>query len=146
MGLNEKEINVLKLLLKKQLSTTEISFKTGYSGSSVRSIIKGLTENKLLKTKKAGRNVLYSAFTSLEIPKVKDIRQKQAELSNEKITAEVMNKKIDIKNVKTMLKGIEEDAEISDRKIVYYPYYEAVVIKEKSKSKIELDAVTKRFS
>ena len=32
IGLNNKEINVLKLILKsKQLSTTEISFKTGYS-------------------------------------------------------------------------------------------------------------------
>lgn len=145
VGLNENEINALKLLLKKELSATEISFKTGYSESSLRKIIKFLSEKKLIKTKKIGRNILYSGFTSLKMPGIRDFRKKKAELSNEPVTAELVKPRIDAKNIKTLMKGIEENAEIIEKKMIYYPYYEAIIIKGKSKSKIVLDAVTKRI-
>ncbi|MDD5182033.1 MAG: DUF87 domain-containing protein [Candidatus Nanoarchaeia archaeon] len=145
--LSEQEIKVFKAVMNaKELSITEISFKTGMSETTVRSIIKVLLERNLVRSKKIGNALLYSSFTAFSMPDIKELKQNKVELIDEKISAELIKPKVDIRNVKIIINGINENSEIISKKEIYYPFYEAIVIKKDKKSKVEMDAVTGKMS
>jgi predicted transcriptional regulator len=146
-GLTEQEIKVLKAILHaKEMSVTEVSFKTGLSETTVRNILKILLEKNLIKSKKISNAMVYSSFTKFSMPNIKDIKQNKVELTEEKISAELVKPKLDIKDVKTIINGIDNNTEIISKKEIYYPFYEAIVLKKDKKSKVEMDAMTGKIS
>jgi type II secretory pathway predicted ATPase ExeA/predicted transcriptional regulator len=143
IGLNQADLCILKTTLKSSgLTTSELAYKCKCSEQSVRESIKNLTKKHMITYKKAGRNVLHMPFTKKQIPDINQLSEKESVAEPVKISARLEKEEVDLKGLREIVRGINEESDIVEHKTVYYPFYVANVLRKNKTEKIRMDAVS----
>jgi len=146
LGLDTNDLEVFKIISsKRKVTTTEIAYLLKRSPESVRISLKKLIRRGLITYKKIGRNRIYLPFTKLRFPTIKKISKKLIETSRLKLNAKKLDFKASLKDLIAFVRSLGDKVEIISEKKVYYPFYTALIIKNKSERRIFMDAVTGKF-
>ncbi len=136
IGLNENEIKVLlEIFRNKKITIGDIELKTRLSETTIRSIIRHLQDRKMVTFSREGNVKLYSFLINFEPPEIKqslsypEIGQISGKADKQVLTEDVLRK---------IIKGIEEEADITRFEVFYYPVWFVAL----ENRKIRLDGVT----
>jgi hypothetical protein len=108
----------------------------------VRESIKNLTKKHMITYKKSGRNVLHLPFTKKQIPDINQLSEKESVAEPVKISARLEKEEVDLKDLREIVRGINEESDIVEHKTVYYPFYVANVLRRNKTERIRMDAVS----
>jgi hypothetical protein len=138
LGLGENPARVLvEIHRSKRATVADLEAKTGLSESTIRDLIKNLSERRLITYERVGRAKVYLPVKKFTLPSLK--RHVDFEFPEE---AEISGVKVECKlgeqDLRDVLKAIEPTAEITRFDVFYYPLY-AVRFAERT---IRIDAMT----
>ncbi len=122
LGLDENQIKVLLELDKsKRATTAELELKTKLSEMTVRKIVSGLQDKKMVTFSMDGRSKIYSPLVDSKIPDIKQEVQKPATgpfsgKNNKPVITEA--------SVRNIIKAIKAEADITKFEVFYYPIWQ----------------------
>ncbi len=135
IGLNENEIKILlEIFRNKKITIGDLELKTKLSETTIRNIIRHLQDRKMVTFSKEGNLKLYSFLINFEPPDIKhsfsypEIQQISGKADKQMLTEDALRK---------IIKGIEEEADITKFEVFYYPIWFVAL----GKRKLRIDGV-----
>lgn len=133
IGLDENEIRVLlEIFRNKRITIGDLELKARLSETTIRKIIHSLLDRKLVTFSKEGNVRLYSLLIDFEIP---DLRQSMSLPELQQISGRTNRQVITEEALRNIIKGINEEADITKFEVFYYPVW--VVALENRKLRID---------
>lgn len=143
LGLSSNELEVFRIISsKKKVTTTEMSNILGRSTESIRISLKKLKSKNLIHSKREGRSITYSSFTKSRLPKINKISSKKLDTGRLYVKAKKLEPLVSLEDLSSIIRALGEKAEIVSERKIYYPIYEATIIKKNKEKKIFLDAIS----
>ena len=145
LGLEEGHILVLRVLFPdKDQSTIEISSACKIQEDQVRKLVRELESQRLVRSSRLGRIKVYRRI--VDIPKIELSKQlvlDLVELGNEGIpTAKFQRVKIKEPQVREIVKGMWEGADVESFRIFYYPLYRVELVRNSKSRYMMIDGRT----
>ena len=136
LGLGETAARVLLEICRSGRATVaDLEAKTGFSEGTVRAVIEGLSEAKLITYTRVGRAKVYLPFRKIVPPELE--RRVSFELPAETSISGAAECRFSERDMRDVLKAIEPTCEITAFEPFYYPIYEVRF----AKRKIEIDGL-----
>lgn len=136
IGLNENEIKILlEIFRNNKMTIGDLELKTELSETTIRNIIRHLQDRKMITFSKEGNLKLYSFLINFEIP---DIKQSFSCPEIQQISGKANTKVLTEETLRKIIKGIDEEADITKFKLFYYPIWFVAL----ENRKLRIDGVT----
>ena len=136
LGLDENEIRVLlKIQKNKKLTASDIELKSRLSESTVRKILSRLQDRKLVTFSIESRTKFYSILAKIERPEIKNTVEKP---QIEPVDGKTQKPEITEDHVRSIIKGIDETADIIRFEVFYYPIWKISL----GNRKMRIDGIT----
>jgi len=133
IGLDENEIRVLlEIFRNKRITVGDLELKAKLSETTIRKIIHSLQDRKLVTFSREGNVKLYTFLIDFELP---ELRQSSSFPELQGISGKTNKHVITEEALRNIIKGINEEADITKFEIFYYPIW--VVNMEKRKLRID---------
>ena len=144
LDLGEDAVRVLSRMNTVGATETELESATRLSPAAVKRALRDLEEKrKITRSGKAGEAVIYVPLLMHRVPKLAGLSGKlEAELSP--VKGKVRNSEIEPEKIRTILKGIENTAEVTSCAVRYYPLFEVTMVSDRGTFEHYIDAVTGR--
>lgn len=143
IGLNENQILICidLLMSKKPLSINEISRDLGLSDSTVRKELREMEGGLVSRTIKKGNENYYTMLYDIKIPELSKSAEFKADVLS--LPGRRLKPKIEVNDVKTVIKSLVPNSEIIKAETIYYPLWTCIVSNSGDERIIIIDAVTK---
>lgn len=135
IGLNENEIRILlEIFRNKKITIGDLELKAKLSEGTIRNILHRLQDRKMVTFSKEGNLKVYSLLINFEPPELKQsysypgIQQISGKANRQVLTEDVLRK---------IVKGIDEEADITKFEVFYYPVWVAAL----ENRKLRIDGV-----
>ena len=123
LGLDENSTNVLLEIKKnKRLTSSDLQLKAKLSESTVRKVLATLQDKKLATFSTEGKTKLYSLLVDLGKP---DLRGDAKKPELQAIDGKAEKPQLAEDQLRKIVKGIDESADITKFEIFYYPIWQA---------------------
>jgi len=129
LQLDEGHIEVLKVLLPdRDLSLIEVAGAAKKESEETRRLLKGLEDRRLVRSTKSGRAKMYRRL--IDIPKIELVSQPLLRLNelNPSDGFKISKMKIKEPQVREMVKGMWDGADIDSFRQIYYPVYISEIV------------------
>lgn len=121
IGLNENDIRILlEIYRNKKITIGDIELKTRLSETTIRNIIRHLQDKKMVTFSKEGNLKLYSFLINFELP---DIKRSLSCPEMQQISAKAGKQALTEDSLRKIIKGIDEEADITKFEVFYYPIW-----------------------
>jgi hypothetical protein len=143
LSLNEGQIEILKVLPPdRDLTLIEIAGAARKESEEARRLLKGLEDRRLVRSTKLGRAKAFRRL--LDIPRIELINQPLLRLNELNPSDGFKLSKLKIKEaqVREVVKGMWEGADVDSFRQIYYPVYVAEIILEGRTRHVWLDGRT----
>lgn len=136
IGLNENDIKILlEIYRNKKITIGDLELKTRLSETTIRNIIRNLQDKKMVTFSKEGNLKLYSFLINFELP---DIKQSLSHPEMQQISAKADKQGLTEDSLRKIIKGIDEEADITKFEVFYYPIWFVAL----GNRKLRIDGVT----
>lgn len=136
IGLNENDIRILlEIYRNKKITIGDLELKTKLSETTIRNIIRHLQDMKMVTFSKEGNLKLYSFLINFELP---DIKQSFSYPEIQQISAKADKQALTEDSLRKIIKGIDEEADITKFEVFYYPIWFVAL----ENRKLRIDGVT----
>ncbi|MDA4130902.1 MAG: hypothetical protein OK457_09040, partial [Thaumarchaeota archaeon] len=129
LSLSEDQVEILKALFPdKDLTLIEIAGAANKESEETRRFLRGLEDRRLVRSTKLGRAKGYRRL--LDIPKIELVSQPLLRLNelNPSDGFKLSKLKIKEEQVRDVVKGLWEGADVDSFRQIYYPVYVAEII------------------
>ena len=145
LGLEQEQVTILKLLHPdKDMSLIELSAQSGLEDNQLRRFVKGLEDQRLVRSVKIGRAKLFRRmvdFPKIELTKEYLFQFQEMDPSSSS-EAFVLKPKITEEQVRPIVRGMWDGADLESFLIFYYPLYHASLVLNSRSRSVDLDART----
>jgi len=136
IGLNENDIKILlEIYRNKKITIGDLELKTKLSDTTIRNIIRNLQDRKMVTFSKEGNLKVYSFLINFELP---DIKQSFSHPEMQQISAKADKQALTEDSLRKIIKGIDEEADITKFEVFYYPIWFVAM----ENRKLRIDGVT----
>jgi hypothetical protein len=144
IGLDEAAVAILSALSPAGLTVLEIEAETSLRPTEVKKAIKLLQkQHRITMMKSEEGAVVYIPLLDHPIPKLSNLHYTFKQ-KLDPISGETRNPMITEDELRKVLKGIEQTAEIIKLRMIYYPVYEVRITSESGERQLFIDGVTGR--
>ena len=136
IGLNENDIRILLEIYRNiKITIGNLELKTRLSETTIRNIIRHLQDKKMVTFSREGNLKLYSFLIDFELP---DIKQSLSRPEMQQISAKADKQALTEDSLRKIIKGIDEEADITKFDVFYYPIWYLAL----ENRKLRIDGVT----
>ncbi len=136
IGLDENETRVLlEIFRNKKITISELELKAKLSETTIRKIVHDLLDRRLITFSREGNVRLYSLLIDFELP---ELKQSSTLPELQQISGKTNRQVIIEEALRNIIKGINEEADITKFEIFYYPIW----LVNLEKRKLKIDGVT----
>ncbi len=121
LNLNENEVKVLlEIYRNKKITIADLELKTKLSEMTIRKMVSGLQDRKIVTFVMEGKSKLYSLLVNFRAP---DLKQSVSLPEISEITGKTNKQLVTQESLRKIIKGIREDADITRFEVFYYPIW-----------------------
>ena len=147
LGLNDSQISIFRMLLKrKQTTVAELALNLQMGQNSVNKILNGLLSKKLVGYEKRKKLKAYQWYplVSTNIPEAaRQISTDRIELTGKKIEdAKIIEPQVDLRKLSSFVRSWFRRAEIVNIEYIYYPVYKVKLTGKQKTREVSISAVT----